>query len=51
VLYDVDILFKDYATKKGLRLWRTESLNESPLLIEALASIVENRRQSAVSSP
>ncbi|MBI2956195.1 MAG: ferrochelatase [Acidobacteria bacterium] len=40
VLYDIDIALKDYARTKGLRLWRTESLNDSPLLIEALASLV-----------
>lgn len=40
VLYDVDTAFRDYARVKGLSLWRTESLNDSPLLIEALASIV-----------
>lgn len=43
VLYDVDIAFRDYARARGLTLWRTESLNESPLLTEALASIVLHR--------
>ena len=40
VLYDVDIGFREFAEKQGLRLWRAESLNESPLLISALADIV-----------
>jgi len=40
VLYDVDIAFRDYAQARGLTLWRTESLNDSPLLIEALAALV-----------
>ena len=45
VLYDIDIGFKDYAEKLGMRLWRAESLNESPALIDALADIVRDRLQ------
>jgi protoporphyrin/coproporphyrin ferrochelatase len=43
VLYDIDIAFKEFAEKKGVRLWRAESLNESPLLTSALAQIVRSR--------
>ena len=43
VLYDIDIAFKQFAEKQGLRLWRAESLNDSPLLISALAEIVNSR--------
>ena len=43
VLYDVDILFKQFAEKEGMRLWRAESLNDSPLLIEALAELAASR--------
>jgi protoporphyrin/coproporphyrin ferrochelatase len=43
VLYDIDIGFKDYAKKLGMRLWRAESLNESAALIDALANIVHSR--------
>lgn len=51
ILYDVDVVFRQYAEGKGLRLWRTESLNDSRLLTEALASIVEEQvRSSALSS-
>ena len=32
ILYDVDILFRDYAAKLGIRLERPESLNASPTL-------------------
>jgi ferrochelatase len=39
VLYDVDVLFKDFATAQGLRFWRTESLNTSPAFISALAAL------------
>ncbi len=41
VLYDVDVVFRDYARAKGMTLWRTESLNDSPLLIEGLAALVQ----------
>lgn len=40
VLYDVDVAFRDYARTKGITLCRTESLNDSPLLIQALAALV-----------
>lgn len=40
ILYDVDIAFRAYARAKGVTLWRMDSLNDSPLLIEALASVV-----------
>jgi protoporphyrin/coproporphyrin ferrochelatase len=43
VLYDIDIGFKQFAAKEGLRLWRAESLNESPLLAAALADLVRSR--------
>jgi protoporphyrin/coproporphyrin ferrochelatase len=43
VLYDVDIVFKQFAEKQGMRLWRAESLNDSLLLISALAEIVRSR--------
>jgi len=43
VLYDVDIGFREFAGKRGMRLWRAESLNESPTLIAALADVVRTR--------
>ena len=43
VLYDIDIGFKQFAEKQGMRLWRAESLNDSPLLISALAEIARSR--------
>jgi ferrochelatase len=45
VLYDIDIGFREFAKKHGLRLWRAESLNESPKLIAALAEIVKSRQE------
>jgi ferrochelatase len=43
VLYDIDIGFREFASKQGMRLWRAESLNESPTLLAALADIARSR--------
>ena len=43
VLYDIDIAFKQFAEKEGMRLWRAESLNGSRLLTEAIAELVRSR--------
>jgi ferrochelatase len=47
VLYDIDIAFREFAGKEGMRLWRAESLNESPTLIAALADVARSRLQPA----
>jgi ferrochelatase len=39
ILFDVDILFHDYAAKLGIRLERPESLNASPTLARAVADL------------
>ena len=39
ILYDVDIAFKEYAKKLGIRLERPESLNASPTLARAIAGL------------
>ena len=39
ILFDVDILFKEYAAKQGIRLERPESLNTSVTLAKAVASL------------
>jgi ferrochelatase len=43
VLYDIDIGFKQFAQKEEMRLWRAESLNDSPLLAAALADVAKSR--------
>ncbi|HXZ40412.1 MAG TPA: ferrochelatase [Terriglobales bacterium] len=48
VLYDIDIGFRHFAEKQGMRLWRAESLNDSPLLAKALADIARSRLAKAV---
>ena len=40
ILYDIDILYKEMAEKKGIALQRIESLNVTPLFIQALAATV-----------
>ncbi len=47
VLYDIDIGFKQFAEKEGMRLWRAESLNDSPLLVAALADVARSRMSPA----
>ena len=46
VLYDIDIFFKQFAEKEGMRLWRAESLNGSKTLTAALAEVVGSRVKS-----
>jgi ferrochelatase len=43
VLYDIDISFKQFAEKEGMRLWRAESLNGSKTLTAALTELVSVR--------
>ncbi|MBI3895940.1 MAG: ferrochelatase [Acidobacteria bacterium] len=43
VLYDIDIAFCQFAEQHGILLRRTESLNDSPTLIRALAFIVRHQ--------
>ncbi|PYV14522.1 MAG: ferrochelatase [Acidobacteria bacterium] len=40
ILYDIDVAFCRFGEGKGLKVHRTESLNQSPLLIRALADLV-----------
>jgi len=47
VLYDIDIFFKQFADKEGMRLWRAESLNGSKTLTTALADLVRSRLSAA----
>ena len=39
ILFDVDRLFREYAAKRGVRLERPESLNESATLAKAVADL------------
>ncbi len=42
ILYDIDVAFREMAEEMGLRLWRAESLNDSPVLTRALVDVVRN---------
>jgi len=46
VLYDIDIFFKQFAEKEGMRLSRAESLNGSSTLTAALAELVRSRMRA-----
>jgi ferrochelatase len=48
VLYDIDIAFKEFAGKQGMRLWRAESLNDSSLLAAALADVARSRSSQSL---
>jgi ferrochelatase len=43
ILYDVDILFRDFAAQRGMKLYRAESLNDSPTFIQAVAGLARHR--------
>jgi ferrochelatase len=43
ILYDVDIGFRNFAGKLGIKLYRAESLNDSPTFVRAVADIVRAR--------
>jgi ferrochelatase len=43
ILYDIDILFREYGKARGVMVRRSESLNASPQLAAALASLVNAR--------
>jgi ferrochelatase len=43
ILYDVDVLFREYAGERGIRLSRPASLNDSPLFAQALAEVVKQK--------
>jgi protoporphyrin/coproporphyrin ferrochelatase len=43
ILYDIDVAFRRYGEGKGVKVYRSESLNESPLFIRALADLVNAR--------
>jgi len=48
ILYDIDIAFTETARELGMRLWRAESLNDSPLLIRAIAEVATGKWPAAV---
>jgi protoporphyrin/coproporphyrin ferrochelatase len=51
ILYDIDIAFTETARSLGLRLYRPESLNDSPLLTQALVHVVTSNLAPRTSVP
>lgn len=43
ILFDIDILFRDFAAERGMKLYRAESLNDSPVFIKAVADLAKTR--------
>lgn len=43
ILYDIDVMFRNYAHEKGIILHRSESLNDSPEFIDLLQELVRER--------
>ena len=51
ILYDIDVVFREYGKTRGVTVHRSASLNDSPLFIQALAAIVtESLGQTAEKS-
>jgi ferrochelatase len=43
ILFDVDILFRQFAGDRGMKLYRAESLNDSPMFVRAVADLARSR--------
>ena len=43
ILFDVDILFRQFAEERGMKLYRAGSLNDSPLFVRAVADLARSR--------
>ena len=50
ILFDVDILFRDFAAQRGMKLYRAESLNDSPAFIRAVAGLARSRLDGTAAS-
>lgn len=48
ILYDIDILFREYGKRRGVSVSRPQSMNDSPRFIQALAAIVAARLAATV---
>jgi protoporphyrin/coproporphyrin ferrochelatase len=46
ILYDVDIASRQYGRERGVNVWRSESLNDSPRFIGALHALVTAHLQA-----
>jgi ferrochelatase len=48
ILYDIDVAFREMASELRLKLWRAESLNDSAILVKALAQVVSGEYKATV---
>jgi protoporphyrin/coproporphyrin ferrochelatase len=46
ILFDIDILFREFAAARGMQLYRAESLNDSPLFVRAVADLARARLEA-----
>ena len=51
ILYDIDIAFREFAENLGIRLERPASLNDSPLLTEALVDLAQGGLARLAAAP
>src|SRR5208283_2496840 len=49
ILFDIDILFREFASQRGMKLYRAESLNDSPLFVRAVADLARTRLRKSAS--
>jgi len=49
ILFDIDILFREFAGQRGMKLYRAESLNDSPLFVRAVAELARTRLNISLS--
>jgi len=49
ILFDIDILFRKFAGERGMKLYRAESLNDSPLFVRAVADLARTRFSKSAS--
>ena len=47
ILYDIDVVLRNRADELGVEMVRTATLNDSAVLVEALAGLVERWRTSS----
>jgi ferrochelatase len=43
ILFDIDILFREFAEARGMKLYRAESLNDSPFFVSAVSDLARTR--------
>ena len=43
ILFDIDIMFRQFAEQRGMKLWRAESLNDSVTFAKAVADVARER--------